>query len=157
MCVAQPTNGRLVNHQLLFVSLGSYVKKKSGHILRIFTCWLCLMITVFNVLLKSASCCLVLNVLFDVCVFNASQIYSLTEIKGHRLLTSVVLGGNLLISVTCVRYWLSNCLLFETIWIYSYSFCLLTRLPYDYSPMHCQAMWKSMYPDRLCLRIPSSK
>lgn len=141
-----------------FCFLGKLYKKEVRAYIKNFHLWLCLMIAVFNVLLlKSASCCLVLNVLFDVCVFNASQIYSLTEIKGHRLLTSVALGGNLLISVTCVRYWLSNCLLFESIWIYSYSFCLLTLLPYDYSRMHCQAMWKSMYPDRLCLRIPSSK
>lgn len=58
----------------------------------------------FCVFLKSSCCCLALKVLFDVCMLNVSQICFLTEIKGHRLLMSVALGGNLLISVTCVRY-----------------------------------------------------
>lgn len=111
----------------------------------------------FCIFLKSACCCSALKVLFGVCMVNVSQIYFLTEIKGHRLLMSVALDGNLLISVTCVRYWLSNYLLFEIVWIYIYVCCLLTLLPYDYSPMRCQVMWKSMYQDRLCLKIPSSK
>jgi len=68
--------------------------------------------------MKSTCCCLALKVLFNVCMVNLSEIYFFTEIKGHRLLMSVALGGNLLISVTCVRYWWSNYLLFETIWIY---------------------------------------
>lgn len=69
----------------------------------------------FCVFLKSSCCCLALKVLFDVCMLNVSQICFLTEIKGHRLLMSVALGGNLLISVTCVRYCFSNYLLIEMI------------------------------------------
>lgn len=134
------------------------IQKQVGIYIKNFHLWLYLMIAIFCAFFKSASFCLVLKVLFNVCVVNVSQIYSLTEIKGHRLPMSVALGGNLLISVTCVRYWLSNYLVFwDFLNFHKCIFCLVTLLLYDYSPMHCQAMWKSMYPDKLCLRIPSSK
>lgn len=94
------------------------IQKQAGTCIKNFHLWSYLMIAIFCAFLKSASFCLVLKVLFDICVVNVSQIYSLTEIKGHRLPMSVALGGNLLISVTCVRYWLSNYSVFESFWVF---------------------------------------